>query len=45
MNIDIAYLIILILTNMGTYHYAKYVGIQKTLDYMEAHKLIEFDDE
>jgi|TARA_B100001939_G_scaffold325591_1_gene318494 hypothetical protein len=45
MNIDIAYLIILILTNIGTYHYAKFVGIQKTIDYLEAHKMIELDDD
>tara|TARA_R100000697_G_scaffold6654_1_gene12237 strand:+ start:38 stop:175 length:138 start_codon:yes stop_codon:yes gene_type:complete len=45
MNIDIAYLIILILSNIGTYYYAKFIGIQRTIDYLEAMDLIEFDDE
>tara|TARA_R100001509_G_C4865003_1_gene214764 strand:+ start:1474 stop:1611 length:138 start_codon:yes stop_codon:yes gene_type:complete len=45
MNIDIAYLIILILSNIGTYYYAKFIGIQRTIDYLEANEMIEFDDD
>jgi hypothetical protein len=45
MNIDTAYLIILILTNMGTYYLSRRAAIEHTIDVLEREGHISFDDE
>ncbi len=44
MNIDLAYLIILIASVAGAYYVGRRVGIGDTLDYMKAQGKIDFDD-
>lgn len=45
MEIDIAYLIILIASVWGAYTYGKREGIGNTLDYMKAQGKIDFEDD
>jgi|TARA_R100000353_G_scaffold18729_1_gene17254 hypothetical protein len=46
MNIDndIAFLIILLATNMGTYYYSKHLAIRACIEYLEKEGYISFDD-
>ena len=44
MNIDIAYLIILVSSVWGAYTFGRRTGIGDTLDYMKAQGHIDFDD-
>ncbi len=44
MDIDIAYLIILVIGIYASYKYGHQEGIGKTLDYMKAQGKIDFDD-
>lgn len=44
MEIDIAYLIILVIGTFAAYKYGHQEGIGKTLDYMKAQGKIDFDD-
>ena len=44
MDIDIAYLIILVIGTFDAYKYGHREGIGKTLDYMKAQGKIDFDD-
>ena len=44
MDIDIAYLIILVIGIYAAYRYGHQEGIGKTLDYMKAQGKIDFDD-
>jgi hypothetical protein len=44
MEIDTAYLIILIAAIYGAYRYGKYEGIGSTLDYMKEQGKIDFED-
>jgi len=44
MNIDIAYLIILVALTHLSFLYGKRVGIEVTVDYMEEQGHISFDD-
>ena len=44
MDIDIAYLIILVIGTYSAYKYGHQEGIGKTLDYMKAQGKIDFDD-
>jgi len=44
MNIDIAYLIILIGSTWGAFTFGKRTGISDTLDYMKAQGHIDFDE-
>ncbi len=45
MNIDTAYLIILILTNMGTFYLTKRATIEHTIDVLEREGHINLDDD
>jgi|TARA_B100001939_G_scaffold340346_1_gene348305 hypothetical protein len=45
MNIDIAFLIILIATNVGTYFYTKELVIKQTIEYLERLGLLHFDED
>ena len=44
MDIDIAYLIILVISVFAAYKYGHQAGIGKTLDYMKEQGKIDFDD-
>lgn len=44
MNIDIAYLIILVVSIYSAYAYGRKEGIGSTLDYMKAQGKIDFED-
>ena len=44
MNIDIAYLIILVASVWGAYSFGRHTGIGDTLDYMKAQGHIDFED-
>ena len=44
MNIDVAYLIILVVSIYAAYAYGRKEGIGSTLDYMKAHGKIDFED-
>lgn len=44
MNIDVAYLIILVVSIYAAYAYGRKEGIGNTLDYMKAQGKIDFED-
>lgn len=44
MNIDIAYIIILLASNIATYYYVKRETISQTLDFLRDQGMIDFED-
>ena len=45
MSLDIAYLILLFITNIATFYVSKSIAIRQTLDFLEQNGHLNFDDD
>ena len=45
MDLDTAYLILLLITNFATFYISKSIAIKQTLDFLEQNGHLDFDDD